>query len=142
MLYNYHYPLTILGLRRYLEGTRCSLMHESLVYCREKRMFHLDTFYSPVCLQKLRSPKNILLQNETLTGMKRFLLLNMVRAWSIALFPKKWFAKVLFSNLTFIEIFYFKQISRYFNAMSAKTSDLPRIFHLLLFRKKINLTRP
>ena len=71
-------------------------------------MFHLDTFYSPVCLQKLRSPKNILLQNETSTGMKRFLLLNsMVRAWSIALFPKKIIRKsfVLFSNLTFIEIF-------------------------------------
>ena len=126
----------------YLEGTRCSLMHVSLVYCREKRMFHLDTSYSPVCLQKLRTPKNILLQNETLTGMKRFLLLNVVRAWSIAFFPKKQFAKVLFSNLTFIEIFYFKQISRYFNAMSAKTSDLPSVFHLLLFRKKINRTRP
>ena len=47
---------------------------------------HLNSRF---CLQKLRSPKNILLQNKTLTGMKRFLLLNMVRAWSIALFPKK-----------------------------------------------------
>ena len=51
-------------------------MHVSLDYCREKRMFHLDTLNSRFCLQKLRSPKNILLQNETLTGMKRFLLLN------------------------------------------------------------------
>ena len=56
-------------------------------------MFHLDTLNSRFCLQKLRSPKNILLQNETLTGMKIFLLLNMVRAWSIALFPKKKFRK-------------------------------------------------
>ena len=98
-------------------------------------MFHLDTFYSPVRLQKLRSPKNILLQNETLTGMKRFLLLNIVRAWSIALFPKKIFRKsfVLFSNPTFIEIFYFKQISRCFNAINAKKSDLRSVFHLFLF---------
>ena len=65
---------------RYLEGTRCSLMHMSLDYCREKRMFHLDTLNSRFCLQKLRSPKNIHLQNETLTGLKRFLLLNVVRA--------------------------------------------------------------
>ena len=94
-------------------------------------MFHLDTFYSPVCLQKLRSPKNILLQNETFTGIKSFLLLSMVRAWSIALFPKKIIRKsfVLFSNLTFTEIFYFKQISRYFNAINAKTSDLRSVFH-------------
>ena len=124
---------------RYLEGTRCNLMHVSLDYCREKRMFHLDTLNSRFCLQKLRSPNNILLQNETLTGMKRFLLLNMVIAWTIALFPKKMIRKsfVLFSNPTFIEIFYFKQISRYFNAMNAKPTDLRNVFHLFLFRKKI-----
>ena len=102
-------------------------------------MFHLDTLNSRFCLQKLRSPNNILLQNETLTGMKRFLLLNMVIAWTIALFPKKMIRKsfVLFSNRTFIEIFYFKQISRYFNAMNAKPTDLRNVFHLFLFRKKI-----
>ena len=96
-------------------------MHLSLVCCREKRMFHLDTFYSPVCLQKLRSLKNIPLQNETLTGMKIFLLLKWLGRGRLPFFRKiirKSF--VLFLNITFIEIFYFKQIYRYFNAINAK----------------------
>ena len=86
-------------------------------------MFHLDTFYSPLCLQKLRSPKNIPLQNETLTGMKIFLLFKWLgRAVVDCPFFEKIIRKsfVLFSNLTFIEIFHFNQISRYFNVMNAK----------------------
>ena len=43
---------------------------------------------------------------------------------------------VLFSNPTFIEIFYFNQISRHFNAMNAKKSDLQSVFHLFLFRRR------
>ena len=107
-------------------------------------MFHLDTFGSPLCLQKLRNPKNIPLQNETLTGMKIFLLLKWLGRGRLPFFRKRNNSQkfVLFSNPTFIEIFYFNQISRHFNAMNAKKSDLQSVFHLFLFRKKINRTRP
>ena len=60
------------------------------------------------------------------------------RFWSKSLVP--W--SLDYVNATYVGIFYFKQISKYYSAMNAKTCGFESFFHLFLFRNTISRTRP